>query len=86
MEQSHDICSFGLIIVEMTAHITLPETGDPYHALRQGDLSHIDLRPETSAPLIDLITEMLSGDPSRRPTVEVILLQYHVGCVLMERK
>ncbi|KAJ3291610.1 hypothetical protein HDU76_007250 [Blyttiomyces sp. JEL0837] len=70
--KSCDIFSLGLIILEVTANIILPENGPHWHQLREGDLSacrFVDVSP----PLIDLIKSMLLPSPERRPTADNIL-------------
>ncbi|KAJ3343654.1 hypothetical protein HDU93_007535 [Gonapodya sp. JEL0774] len=67
-----DVFSFGLVILEITANVVLPEFGSDWHRLRVGDLSICDLS-RASQPLRDLIRSMLHPDASKRPTAQQIL-------------
>ncbi|KXS19209.1 kinase-like protein [Gonapodya prolifera JEL478] len=67
-----DIFSFGLVVLELTANVVLPEFGSDWHRLRSGDLSICDLS-RASQPLRDLIRSMLDPDATKRPTADQIL-------------
>lgn len=67
-----DIFSLGLIILEVTVNIDLPQNGPHWHKLREGDFSEC-VFGDASPPLIDMIKAMLDPSPASRPTVEDIL-------------
>jgi mitosis inhibitor protein kinase SWE1 len=64
-----DIFSFGLVVLEVSTNICVPDGGAPWHALREDDFSVVDLSPLSPA-LADLITNCMAADPERRPTIE----------------
>ncbi|KAJ3160193.1 Protein kinase, membrane associated tyrosine threonine 1 [Geranomyces michiganensis] len=76
-----DIFSLGLIILEITANVILPENGPYWHKLREGDLGEIDFGQEISPALVDLVKSMLDPDPDMRPTVDGILGHPYVAQV-----
>ncbi|WVR09648.1 hypothetical protein IAU60_006721 [Kwoniella sp. DSM 27419] len=63
-----DIFSFGLVILEVSTNICVPDGGAPWQALRSNDFSVVDLSPLSPA-LCDLITQCMSADPASRPTI-----------------
>ncbi|KAJ3278502.1 hypothetical protein HK104_002286 [Borealophlyctis nickersoniae] len=67
-----DIYSLGLIVLEITANIILPENGPEWQKLREGDVAEISFGNVTP-DLIHLIKLMLAPDPSARLTVAAIL-------------
>jgi serine/threonine protein kinase len=80
-----DIFSLGLVILEMTANVDLPETGEAYHKLRQCDFSDVPFDLETtSTVLIELIQSMLLPE-HQRPTIEQLLFHPHVADLVYER-
>lgn len=64
--------SLGLIALEVTANIILPENGPYWSLLRKGDLSCVDLSL-SSPSLVDLIKSMIVPEPERRPTARDFL-------------
>ena len=64
--------SLGLIILEITANIILPENGIYWSQLREGNFACIDFG-SASVPLVDLISSMLLPNPTQRPTARDIL-------------
>ncbi|KAJ3133104.1 Protein kinase, membrane associated tyrosine threonine 1 [Geranomyces variabilis] len=76
-----DVFSLGLIILEITANVILPENGPYWHKLREGDLGEIDFGQEISPALVDLVKSMLDPDPDMRPTVDGILGHPYVAQV-----
>ncbi|WVF67343.1 hypothetical protein IAT40_002097 [Kwoniella sp. CBS 6097] len=64
-----DIFSFGLVILEVSTNICVPDGGPPWHALRSNDFSVVDLSPLSPA-LCDLITQCMSAEPNARPTIQ----------------
>ncbi|GHJ84693.1 hypothetical protein NliqN6_1095 [Naganishia liquefaciens] len=62
-----DIFSFGLVILEASTNICVPDGGAPWHALRENDFSVVDFS-SLSPALIDLITRCMSADSTERPT------------------
>lgn len=64
--------SFGLVILEVSTNICVPDGGAPWQALRTNDFSVVDLSPLSPA-LTDLITSCMAADPSCRPTIRQIV-------------
>ncbi|KAJ9114634.1 hypothetical protein QFC22_005509 [Naganishia vaughanmartiniae] len=67
-----DIFSFGLVILETSTNICVPDGGAPWHALRENDFSVVDFSAISPA-LTDLITQCMRADPTERPTVKDIV-------------
>ncbi|WVW86418.1 hypothetical protein I302_108464 [Kwoniella bestiolae CBS 10118] len=63
-----DIFSFGLVILEVSTNICVPDGGLPWQALRSNDFSVVDLSPLSPA-LCDLITQCMNSEPESRPTI-----------------
>lgn len=59
--------SFGLIILEVSTNICVPDGGPAWHSLRTDDFTVVDLSPLSPA-LADLITHCMASDPTSRPT------------------
>ncbi|KAL7424508.1 mitosis inhibitor protein kinase swe1 [Cryptotrichosporon argae] len=70
--QAADIFSFGLVILEVSTNICVPDGGAPWHAIREDDFSVVDLSPLSPA-LTDLIVKCMAADPERRPTITHIV-------------
>ncbi|KAJ1985427.1 mitosis inhibitor protein kinase swe1 [Dimargaris cristalligena] len=68
-----DIFSLGLLLLEVTANVVLPDNGPAWQKLRSGDLSDCQFDAGTSSELVDLITEMLQPLPEDRPTIDQIV-------------
>ena len=69
-----DIFSLGLILLEITANIILPENGLYWQQLRDGDFSSIVGFGERRSPaLMDFIRSMMNPDPEGRPTAADVL-------------
>ncbi|KAJ2400702.1 mitosis inhibitor protein kinase swe1 [Coemansia sp. RSA 2559] len=69
-----DVFSLGMMLLEITADIVLPDNGVDWHKLREGcfdDQSFVDL--PYSYDLIETIKLMLHPDPARRPSLAQIL-------------
>ena len=66
-----DIYSLGLVIMEISTNICVPDGGGAWQALRSDDFSVIDLS-QLSPALVDLITTLMRSDPSLRPTIQDI--------------
>lgn len=64
--------SFGLVILEVSTNICVPDGGAPWQALRTNDFSVVDLSPLSPA-LTDLIITCMAAEPSCRPTIEQIV-------------
>ena len=69
---SADMFSLGLIILEMTANIILPENGPCWTQLREWNFTSIDFGT-ASIPLVDLIKSLLTPQPNQRPCALDIL-------------
>ncbi len=63
--------SFGVVVLEVSTNICVPENGAPFQSLRSGDFSVVDLSPLSPA-LTDLITQCMHPDPNRRPLIQNI--------------
>jgi hypothetical protein len=76
--------SLGLVILEVAANIILPENGQSWHKLRQGEIDEcfVDAPVAISAPLRDLIASMLHPVPEMRPSAAGILAHPCVAAVL----
>ncbi|EIW72215.1 hypothetical protein TREMEDRAFT_66766 [Tremella mesenterica DSM 1558] len=66
-EMAADIFSFGLIVLEVSTNICVPDGGLSWQAIRSDDFSVVDLSPLSPA-LTDLITQCMRSHPSLRPT------------------
>ncbi|KAK4684784.1 mitosis inhibitor protein kinase SWE1, partial [Tremellales sp. Uapishka_1] len=64
-----DIYSFGLVILEVSTNICVPDGGQPWQALRSDDFSVVDLSPLSPA-LTDLIIKCMNSNPAQRPTIQ----------------
>lgn len=78
-------CSLGLIILEITANVILPENGPYWHKLRQGDLTEINFGQDISPALVDLVRSMLDPNPVMRPTPDAILVHPYVAQIVAAR-
>jgi len=67
-----DIFSFGLVILEVSTNICVPDGGAPWQALRDNDFSVVDLSPLSPA-LTDLIVSCMAAEPSCRPEIKGIV-------------
>ncbi|KAJ1805855.1 mitosis inhibitor protein kinase swe1, partial [Coemansia sp. RSA 2599] len=69
-----DVFSLGLMMLEITADIVLPDNGVEWHKLRENcfDDQVFDDLPY-SADLLETIKLMLHPDPAQRPTLHMIL-------------
>jgi mitosis inhibitor protein kinase SWE1 len=67
-----DVYALGLISVELAAMWPVPNEGEPWQRLRNGDLS--DLPWTAMAPdMADVVRAALAPDPAQRPTAEQLL-------------
>ncbi|KAJ1304308.1 hypothetical protein OPQ81_005468 [Rhizoctonia solani] len=64
-----DVFSLGMTLLECAGNIIVPAMGEPWHKLRNDDLSDVEL-DGFSPELIDFIATMMRRDASRRPTME----------------
>lgn len=69
--ESRTDISFGLVILEVSTNICVPDGGVAWQALRSNDFSVVDLSPLSPA-LTDLITGCMAADPNARPKIEHI--------------
>ena len=63
---------FGLVILEVSTNICVPDGGAPWQALRDNDFSVVDLSPLSPA-LTDLIVSCMAAEPSCRPGIRDIV-------------
>jgi mitosis inhibitor protein kinase SWE1 len=63
---------FGLVILEVSTNICVPDGGAPWQALRDNDFSVVDLSPLSPA-LTDLIISCMAAEPSCRPGIRDIV-------------
>ncbi len=77
LDQSADMFSFGLVMLEIAAGFDLPAEGDDWHVLRQGEipnflkdqrLSHTLWTEIRRRELQIIVSEMIQEDASKRPT------------------
>ncbi|KAJ1924945.1 mitosis inhibitor protein kinase swe1 [Tieghemiomyces parasiticus] len=68
-----DLFSLGLLLLEVTANVILPDNGPAWQKLRTGDLSDVRFDVATSTDLVALIRALLAPLPGDRPTVEAVL-------------
>lgn len=68
-----DIFSLGLIVLEMTANIILPDFGPAWQKLRSHDFSDVEFPSDTNPLLLDCISKMLHPDPNLRPTIHELI-------------
>ncbi|CAE6421274.1 unnamed protein product [Rhizoctonia solani] len=64
-----DVFSLGMTLLECAGNIIVPAMGEPWHKLRNDDLSDVEL-DGFSPELVDFIATMMRRDLSRRPTME----------------
>lgn len=67
--QKGDVFSLGATIYALAIMAPLPENGEEWHAIRNGNIKSIPY----SAPLKELILAMLHSDPAKRPTIKQVL-------------
>lgn len=67
-----DIFSFGMIMLETATNIVVPAQGELWHKLREEDFSAVGDLDDCSEVMAQLIMSMMSKDPSRRPSAEVV--------------
>lgn len=67
-----DIFSLGATIYELLIGEDLPNNGEEWHAIREGDLPKMMLKQDFSKQLKDLIRRMMKLDPKERPSAESI--------------
>ncbi len=69
----------------MAANIILPENGQTWHKLRQGDIGECFADSHISPPLLDLIGSMVQPVPEMRPSAEAILSHPFVNTIIEQR-
>uniref|UniRef100_A0A672SQI3 Wee1-like protein kinase n=1 Tax=Sinocyclocheilus grahami TaxID=75366 RepID=A0A672SQI3_SINGR len=65
-----DIFALGLTVLLAAGAPPLPQNGDDWHSLRQGELP--SLPQELPAPFKDLLKTLLDPDPTTRPSASVL--------------
>ncbi|KAG8785435.1 hypothetical protein FRC15_001348 [Serendipita sp. 397] len=66
-----DMFSLGMVILEATANIVVPDMGTPWHKLRHEDFDDVNLEG-TSAVLVRLIRGLMRTDPTKRLTIDQV--------------
>lgn len=61
-------CRFGLVLLEVSTNICVPDGGPAWHALRNDDFTVVDLSCLSPA-LVDLITQCMRSEYSYRPKI-----------------
>ncbi|KAF8757182.1 Protein tyrosine kinase [Rhizoctonia solani] len=64
-----DVFSLGMTLLECAGNIIVPAMGEPWHKLRNDDLSDVEL-DGFSPEIVDFIATMMRRDASRRPTMK----------------
>lgn len=72
-----DVFSLGMTLLECASNIIVPAMGEPWHKLRNDDLSDVEL-DGFSPELVDLIASMMRREAGRRPSMEAVCGH---GCV-----
>nr|BAB69973.1 Myt1 [Patiria pectinifera] len=67
-----DVFSIGITILELACDLDLPQNGQLWHQLRNGDIPW-DITKGISRSLKDIITSMMDPDYQRRPSLEDLL-------------
>ncbi|KAJ9111390.1 hypothetical protein QFC19_001158 [Naganishia cerealis] len=67
-----DIFSFGLVILETSTNICVPDGGAPWHSLRENDFSVVDFSAISPA-LTDLVTQCMRAEATERPMIKDIV-------------
>lgn len=76
IHSSSDIFSFGAMVLEMAADVTLPDNGEEWRKLREDRINPKEINTiaeSRSDALCDLIVQMLRRDPLQRPSSDDIL-------------
>lgn len=66
-----DVFSLGLVMLEAAGDVNLPDNGEPWHKLRNDDLSDVDLS-DFSVSLVRLLQHTLSCNPDQRPSIDEV--------------
>ncbi|KAI9022561.1 kinase-like domain-containing protein [Hyaloraphidium curvatum] len=74
-----DVFSLGLVMLEVAAGVILPDYGDDWHKLRNGDFSGVASFGPASSVLQKLIKSMMHPDPAQRPTAAEIASHPLIG-------
>lgn len=80
-----DIFSLGMTILELATDLEVPQHGDGWHKLRNGEIPW-DMVREVSPELKDFIIAMLLRDFNQRPTVGQLIEIPKIQQVLRSRK
>ncbi|KAF8706016.1 Protein tyrosine kinase, partial [Rhizoctonia solani] len=64
-----DVFSLGMTLLECAGNIIVPAMGEPWHKLRNDDLSDVEL-DGFSPEIVDFIATMMRRDASQRPTMK----------------
>ena len=74
--------SLGLIILEISAHVDLPQNGDLWQKLREGNISGFDecfLNLGRTLSLQSIMKQMLKANPLERPSSKALLSHPHIA-------
>lgn len=71
--KSADIFSLGISMLEISCDLDLPSGGEGWHSLRSGSIQFEEFNCTISQPLMQVISVMMSPDPTDRPSASDLL-------------
>eukprot|EP00158_Paraphelidium_tribonemae_P001806 Partr_v1_DN24834_c0_g1_i1_m29696 putative Protein kinase, membrane associated tyrosine threonine 1 len=80
-----DMFSLGLVLLEIITNCQLPDSGDAWVNLRQGDFSDIPSIRDDLLPLMDIVQALLVNDYTARPSVDQLLLHPLIAPLVYSR-
>jgi serine/threonine protein kinase len=73
------LSSFGLLLLEASANVILPDNGNAWRKLRANDFS--DINVDISPPLFHLIRSLSQSTPTQRITIDDTLKHPVLSCL-----